>query len=910
MDSDAPPALGLGLSIEDTSVPKPATPPPEMAAHPPRTPPPGSPALLAADSFPSRPPQSPRSPLRDHRQMHAGGGHGLHAHPHHSDAPGTPGHDAIEIVSMVIQEPDLLVPAITLAPGSPQPAVENAFFHEINEDPLQLSSPPSPFPRSPRRSPISSPVRHRSPISSPRPGHSPSPTAKLTWRAHNHHAALHASSDSLEAGMVTPSQLDANLSELLARTNVSEDDDATLRKQGADECATPDSDATVPDAVLATSLYFSRNETLDQPSSQPVKKDSGIDLTEDSEEAPSHASPPREVPAVPLHDIPQFYFKSAAEAEAAMDDGLKQRWSERTAEVQGIVDAIFTGSEETCITDPSALLAFTVMAIGLPRYFNANVWRLAETETHILDPTVEGVSREGIAAAWLTLRRACGKALLYDPIRDDASGFESRAEQPGGDAETVAFFATMDPARLHTAESRRAKRRREPERPEWIGWDDLELVVNDIVRNHPGLDFLRPLPIFQERYKDTILARLMYLKTDFWDGRMTLRQFKSTGFVRMVAELEENAELSASGQQAVGGVGDVNTTRDIFSYKHFYVIYCRFWELDTDHDMVISGRELLKYDLGRLTRRTARRVMEAVGRFGKVAEGEDAKAKMEEVRALERNWFRSLPEGVDREEGWLDAKLEYRDFVWIVLLIEDKSVPSAISFWFRILDTDDDGILALHELRPFWEEQIKRMREGRTGIPDPRNPGMVPGYWCGEVWDWPDFLTNLMDLSHANASPCEGRISHTLPPACGPDGYEESYIHVTLPALRASNHAAHFFDLVFDLRSYDVHQRRMEPSFRESDDVWICDEDGNRKFKLRGWEKFSERQYEILANEERLQAQQQARRQAQEKRNTRRLLFNNNDGDANRAGRTLDDSGDEASGREDESPARRRRQII
>lgn len=84
-------------------------------------------------------------------------------------------------------------------------------------------------------------------------------------------------------------------------------------------------------------------------------------------------------------------------------------------------------------------------------------------------------------------------------------------------------------------------------------------LLTDIVRNHPGLDFLQPLPIFQERYKDTVLARLMYLKPDFWDGRMTLRQFKATNFVRMVAELEENAEMTAQGQQVVGGVGDVNT---------------------------------------------------------------------------------------------------------------------------------------------------------------------------------------------------------------------------------------------------------------------------------------------------------------------------------------------------------------
>jgi hypothetical protein len=53
----------------------------------------------------------------------------------------------------------------------------------------------------------------------------------------------------------------------------------------------------------------------------------------------------------------------------------------------------------------------------------------------------------------------------------------------------------------------------------------------------------------------------MYLKPDFWDGQMTIRQFKATNFVRMVAELEENAEMTSSGQQVVGGVGDVNTVR-------------------------------------------------------------------------------------------------------------------------------------------------------------------------------------------------------------------------------------------------------------------------------------------------------------------------------------------------------------
>ena len=34
---------------------------------------------------------------------------------------------------------------------------------------------------------------------------------------------------------------------------------------------------------------------------------------------------------------------------------------------------------------------------------------------------------------------------------------------------------------------------------------------------------------------------------------------------------------------------------DYFSYEHFYVIYCKFWELDSDHDLLIDEKELLKH---------------------------------------------------------------------------------------------------------------------------------------------------------------------------------------------------------------------------------------------------------------------------------------------------------------------------
>ncbi len=35
---------------------------------------------------------------------------------------------------------------------------------------------------------------------------------------------------------------------------------------------------------------------------------------------------------------------------------------------------------------------------------------------------------------------------------------------------------------------------------------------------------------------------------------------------------------------------------DYFSYEHFYVIYCKFWELDKDHDLFISKDDLAKHN--------------------------------------------------------------------------------------------------------------------------------------------------------------------------------------------------------------------------------------------------------------------------------------------------------------------------
>jgi len=34
---------------------------------------------------------------------------------------------------------------------------------------------------------------------------------------------------------------------------------------------------------------------------------------------------------------------------------------------------------------------------------------------------------------------------------------------------------------------------------------------------------------------------------------------------------------------------------DYFSYEHFYVLYCKFWELDADHDFLLDRDDLVSF---------------------------------------------------------------------------------------------------------------------------------------------------------------------------------------------------------------------------------------------------------------------------------------------------------------------------
>jgi len=184
-----------------------------------------------------------------------------------------------------------------------------------------------------------------------------------------------------------------------------------------------------------------------------------------------------------------------------------------------------------------------------------------------------------------------------------------------------------------------------PNRPH-IERDDFKPLMLTLMETHPGLDFLKATPEFQERYRDTVIERIFYGLDVNDDWRITFREFKRSNFVQVLQQVDQEE--------------DINKVRDYFSYEHFYVLYCRFWELDIDHDFLIDKEDFSKYEGHSLSRKAIDRIFDQAARP-----------------------FTSKVEG----------KMGYEDFVWFMLSEEDKTTPRAVEYWFKVIDLDNNGIV-------------------------------------------------------------------------------------------------------------------------------------------------------------------------------------------------------------------------
>ncbi|NXI01845.1 P2R3A phosphatase, partial [Pachycephala philippinensis] len=252
---------------------------------------------------------------------------------------------------------------------------------------------------------------------------------------------------------------------------------------------------------------------------------------------------------------------------------------------------------------------------GCPLYWKAPLFSASGGER------TGRVSVHSVVSMWRKILRNC---------HDDASRFTSLLAKPGCDC---------------------------------LRQEDFIPLLQDVVETHPGLTFLKDAPEFHSRYITTVIQRIFYTVNRSWSGKITLTELRKSNFLQTLALLEEE--------------DDINQITDYFSYEHFYVIYCKFWELDTDHDLYISQKDLARYSDQALSNRIIERIFS-----GAVVRGTEV-----------------------QKEG----RMSYADFVWLLISEEDKRSATSIEYWFRCMDLDGDGVLSMYELEYFYEEQCERM---------------------------------------------------------------------------------------------------------------------------------------------------------------------------------------------------------
>lgn len=197
---------------------------------------------------------------------------------------------------------------------------------------------------------------------------------------------------------------------------------------------------------------------------------------------------------------------------------------------------------------------------------------------------------------------------------------------------------------------------------EFLTIDDLKTIVKYLVAAHPGLEFLQQ-PEFQDYYCRTVAIRIMYALERQQNRKIYWRDFDRSDLPEVMVELDSK---------------DVNQVLEYFSYEHFYVLYCKFWELDTDRDLLVDFSDLCNYGQGSIVPSVIRRVVDGHGR--------------------------PLTSGQT-------GRLDFEDFVYFCLSEEDKNSEPAVYYWFKVLDVDGDGILSGYELMEFYKENQQRFLE-------------------------------------------------------------------------------------------------------------------------------------------------------------------------------------------------------
>lgn len=130
---------------------------------------------------------------------------------------------------------------------------------------------------------------------------------------------------------------------------------------------------------------------------------------------------------------------------------------------------------------------------------------------------------------------------------------------------------------------------------------------------------------------------------------------------------------------------DINQIMAYFSYEHFYVIYCKFWELDRDHDLFIDLNDLARHnDHGECEFNQNVYMLFNITRLFFFKQYLSICLALS-TRIIERI-FSGCVTNKAKKTAANAGKMSYTEFVWFLLSEEDKTHPTAVEYWFRYDD--------------------------------------------------------------------------------------------------------------------------------------------------------------------------------------------------------------------------------
>ncbi|KAG2492706.1 hypothetical protein HYH03_009119 [Edaphochlamys debaryana] len=335
----------------------------------------------------------------------------------------------------------------------------------------------------------------------------------------------------------------------------------------------------------------------------------------------------------PLVSIPPFYFPSKPSAPGAAGTLLEPAQRDWLARVDAHYEAAGAGGSQGAAGGQGA------GGGGMPqKAFVKMMQEVCELPSMV---------------AYALFKRLSGVAADAPPGEEEAASVAKEV--------LVAFWTGR--GLVGAAPALRAFDALRPDGQDYLVFADLWPLMECVLRYHPGLEFLAETQEFQRKYAETVIHRIFYTLNKCGSGRLSFREFRGGDLMDALYALDRE--------------NDINKILKFFSYEHFYVIYCKFWELDQDHDFLLDKNDLAHYSNCALSYVIVDRIFEEAPRKFK--------------------------------PGTPPGKMCYEDFVWFILSEEDKTSDTALTYWFRCVDLDGDGVIRPREMLFFYEEQLRRL---------------------------------------------------------------------------------------------------------------------------------------------------------------------------------------------------------